>query len=88
MKSLPIVAIVGRANVGKSSLFNSIIARREVIVARESGTTRDSISAKANWKHQDFWIVDTAGMKDPEDDFELTIQDQITQLLRVIDLQS
>jgi len=79
MKSLPIVAIVGRANVGKSSLFNSIIARREVIVARESGTTRDSISAKANWKHQDFWIVDTAGMKDPEDDFELTIQDQITQ---------
>ncbi len=79
MKSLPIVAIVGRANVGKSSLFNTILSRREVIVARESGTTRDSISAKANWKYQDFWIVDTAGMKDPEDDFELTIQDQITQ---------
>jgi len=79
MKSLPIVAIVGRANVGKSSLFNSIISKREVIVARESGTTRDSISSKASWKNQDFWIVDTAGMKDAEDDFELTIQDQITQ---------
>jgi GTPase len=79
MKILPIVAIVGRTNVGKSSLFNTILERREVIVARESGTTRDSISAKANWKNQDFWIVDTAGMKDPEDDFELTIQDQINQ---------
>ena len=79
MKSLPIVAIVGRANVGKSSLFNSILSKREVIVARESGTTRDSISSKASWKNQDFWIVDTAGMKDAEDDFELTIQDQITQ---------
>ena len=79
MKSLPIVAIVGRANVGKSSLFNSILDRREAIVAREAGTTRDSIAAKANWKGQDFWLVDTAGMKDPEDAFELTIQEQILQ---------
>ena len=79
MKSLPIVAIVGRANVGKSSLFNSVLDRREAIVAREAGTTRDSIAAKANWKGQDFWLVDTAGMKDPEDAFELTIQEQIIQ---------
>lgn len=78
-KKLPIVAIVGRANVGKSSLFNSILRRREAIVADEPGTTRDAITAKAQWEGSDFWIVDTAGIKDPEDDFEFTIQEQILQ---------
>src|ERR1700744_2515224 len=78
-KKLPIVAIVGRANVGKSSLFNAILERREAIVAKEAGTTRDSITAKASWNGQDFWLVDTAGMKDATDDFEFTIQEQITQ---------
>jgi GTP-binding protein len=76
---VPIVAIVGRANVGKSSLFNSVLERRVTIVAKEAGTTRDSITAKAEYKHQNFWIVDTAGIKDPDDDFEFTIQEQIVQ---------
>ncbi|HVS58199.1 MAG TPA: ribosome biogenesis GTPase Der [Candidatus Saccharimonadales bacterium] len=78
-KKLPIVAIVGRANVGKSSLFNAILDRREAIVANEPGTTRDAITAKANYDGHDFWIVDTAGVKTPEDDFEFTIQEQIEQ---------
>jgi GTP-binding protein len=78
-KKLPIVAIVGRANVGKSSLFNAVLERREAIVAQEAGTTRDSIMAKASFKGQDFWMVDTAGMKNPDDDFEFTIQEQILQ---------
>lgn len=78
-KKVPIVAIVGRANVGKSSLFNAILKRREAIVANEPGTTRDSIMAKATYNDQNFWLVDTAGMKDPEDDFEFTIQEQILQ---------
>lgn len=76
---VPIVAIVGRANVGKSSLFNAILGRRETIIAKEAGTTRDSISAKASWQDKDFWLVDTAGMKDAKDDFEFTIQEQIIQ---------
>lgn len=101
-KKLPIVAIVGRANVGKSSLFNAILNRREAIVAKEAGTTRDSIMAiatienslaagKANLdetetSQQDFWLVDTAGVKDPEDDFEFTIQEQIAQAVDSSDL--
>jgi GTP-binding protein len=78
-KKLPIIAIVGRTNVGKSSLFNAILDRREAIVAREAGTTRDSISAKVEYQEQQFWLVDTAGIKDPVDYFEFTIQEQIVQ---------
>lgn len=78
-KKVPIVAIVGRANVGKSSLFNAILGYREAIVAHEAGTTRDSIMARASWADKDFWLVDTAGLKDAEDDFEFTIQEQIIQ---------
>lgn len=78
-KKLPIVAIVGRANVGKSSLFNAVLARRETIVAREAGTTRDAIWAKGDHNGQHFWLIDTAGMKDAEDEFEFTIQEQIQQ---------
>src|SRR3982751_4975933 len=78
-KELPLVAIVGRANVGKSSLFNAILERREAIVAREAGTTRDSVVAKAEYQGRQFWLVDTAGVKDPADEFEFTIQEQIIQ---------
>jgi GTP-binding protein len=60
-------------------LFNAVLDRREAIVAREAGTTRDSISARASHGGRDFWLVDTAGIKDPEDDFEFTIQEQVAQ---------
>lgn len=83
---VPIVAIVGRANVGKSSIFNVVLGRREAIVAEEAGTTRDSISAKASYLDKEFWLVDTAGMKIAEDDFELTIQEQITEAADVADV--
>lgn len=81
-----IVAIVGRANVGKSSLFNAIVGRREAITADEPGTTRDSITAKASWDNKDFWLVDTAGLKIAKDDFELTIQEQITEAMAAADV--
>lgn len=79
MSKLPIVAIVGRANVGKSSLFNRFVARRQAIVSNTPGTTRDAIYAKVEHGRHTFWAVDTAGLKNPEDDFEFTIQEQITQ---------
>lgn len=86
-KRVPIVAIVGRANVGKSSLFNALLGRREAIVANEPGTTRDSITAKATLESgKDFWLVDTAGLKDAADAFELTIQQQITEAANSADV--
>lgn len=85
-KKTPIVAIVGRANVGKSSLFNVLLKRREAIVAREAGTTRDSITAKLSIDDKDFWLVDTAGIKPAEDEFEATIQEQITEAVTAADM--
>lgn len=82
---VPIVAIVGRANVGKSSLFNAVIGRREAITAAEPGTTRDNLTARASWDGSDFWLVDTAGLKSAEDNFELSIQEQISEATAAAD---
>lgn len=85
-KKLPVVAIVGRANVGKSSLFNRCLQRQEAIVAREAGTTRDSVYRTMNFGKHHFWLVDTAGLKDAEDDFEATIQEQIEEAADAADV--
>lgn len=78
-KKLPTVAIVGLANAGKSSLFNRIYGSQEAIVAREAGTTRDNVVRKVSSKSRQFWLVDTAGLKTAEDEFEASIQDQIAE---------
>lgn len=76
-KKLPVVAIVGQTNVGKSSLFNRLVGEPQAIVAREAGTTRDRVIGKVTEGEHTFWLVDTAGLKNPEDEFEATIQEQI-----------
>jgi GTP-binding protein len=83
---VPIVSIVGRANVGKSSMFNAALHKREAIIANEPGTTRDSLYGKATFDGKDFWLVDTAGLKIAEDEFEFTIQEQIMQAADAADV--
>lgn len=83
---LPTVAIIGQANVGKSSLFNRMVRAQQAIVAREAGTTRDNVLGKVEHKKHQFWLVDTAGLKDPNDEFEATIQEQITEAADAADV--
>lgn len=83
---LPTVAIIGQANVGKSSLFNRMVRAQQAIVAREAGTTRDNVLGKVEHKYHQFWLVDTAGLKDPDDEFEASIQEQITEAADAADV--
>lgn len=59
---LPMIAIVGRPNVGKSSLFNALLRRRVSIVHEQAGVTRDPIMARCSWGGRDFMLVDTGGL--------------------------
>lgn len=59
--ALPVVAIVGRPNVGKSALVNRIIGRREAVVEDTPGVTRDRVSYRAEWNDRRFTVVDTGG---------------------------
>ncbi len=83
---IPTVAIIGRANAGKSSLFNRLVRAPQAIVAREAGTTRDNVIGKVSYRDHHFWLVDTAGLKLAEDEFEATIQEQITEAAEAADV--
>ena len=83
----PIVAIVGRPNVGKSSLFNRIIGRRQAIVSDVAGTTRDRLMAEAQWEGRRFILVDTGGLEaSPEGDMQQQVQEQADMAMADADL--
>lgn len=80
---LPVVAIIGQTNAGKSSLFNRLVRKSQAIVAREAGTTRDNVVGKVE---NQYILIDTAGLKEAEDDFEAHIQDQIDDAVNSADM--
>ncbi len=83
MKKLPVVALIGQTNAGKSSILNRMAHKNIAIVAREEGTTRDNVMAKIDER---FILIDTAGLKDPTDEFEASIQDQIQDAIESADI--
>ncbi len=83
---LPSVAIIGRPNVGKSTLFNRICEKHKALVGNEAGMTRDRIMEVANWKGRHFEIIDTGGII-PSDD-ELIPQNILIQAKKAIEKAS
>ena len=71
-----LVAIVGRPNVGKSTLFNRLTQSRQAIVTEIEGTTRDRLYGNVNWNGQDFSLVDTGGWVINSDD---VMEDEINK---------
>jgi GTP-binding protein len=87
MPSLPVVAIVGRPNVGKSTLFNRLVGERLAIVEDIPGTTRDRVYATADWNGRDFRVVDTGGLElEPGTAIESSVQDQARVAVEEADL--
>ena len=85
--STPMVAIIGRPNVGKSSLFNRVLSRRHAIVSEVAGTTRDRLISRASWKGRPFLLVDTGGLADdPEGHILERVQEQADMAMSAADL--
>ncbi len=85
--SVPVLAIIGRPNVGKSALFNRIIGDEEAIVSEEAGTTRDRHFSKAEWNGRAFWLVDTGGLSDePNAPMDKEIRQQVATAVEEADM--
>ncbi len=78
--SRPIVALVGRPNVGKSTLFNELAGERIAIVKDQPGITRDRIYADVNWLDRDFTIIDTGGIEPDSSDMMLKLMREQAQI--------
>ncbi len=76
----PVVAVIGRPNVGKSTLFNKIVGRRVSIVEDTPGVTRDRIYAESEWSGRPFVLIDTGGIEPDSDDIILSQMKAQTQI--------
>lgn len=82
-----IVAIVGRPNVGKSTLFNRLTETRDAIIHETAGVTRDRHYGKSNWNGKEFSLIDTGGyINGSEDEFEGEIRKQVTLAIEEADV--
>lgn len=87
MPNLYKVAIIGRVNVGKSTLYNRLIQQRKAIVSSVAGTTRDRNYAVCSWRDLDFYLIDTGGMERQNDDeIDRQIIEQATLAIQEADL--
>jgi len=85
--NIPVVAIVGRPNVGKSALFNRVVGENSAIVSDEAGTTRDRHFGRADWSGRQFWLVDTGGLADdPRMPMDVEIRRQVDEAIAEADL--
>src|SRR5215211_963822 len=85
--SVPVVALVGRPNVGKSALFNRIVGDDSAIVSEEAGTTRDRHFSRAEWNGRAFWLVDTGGISDdPQAPMDREIRRQVATAMEEADM--
>src|SRR6476660_3663252 len=85
--SIPVVALIGRPNVGKSALFNRIVGDESAIVSEEAGTTRDRQFAETDWAGHAFWLVDTGGIADdPHTPMDVEIRRQVDEAIGEADL--
>ena len=84
---LPTIAIVGRPNVGKSTLFNRLVRRRQAIVRGEPGTTRDRNYADTEWRGQHFSVIDTGGLLGEQltGPFATSVAEQVEQAMAEAD---
>jgi len=85
-RTVPTVAIIGRPNVGKSTLFNRLIGTRRAITASRSGTTRDVVSGNVSWGRYNFVLTDTAGFDAPDDEIESQAQEQLQEAVKSANL--
>ncbi len=83
--TMPTVAIVGRSNVGKSSLFNRLTGRRQAVTSEVSGTTRDAVHGVVEWNGRAFKLIDTAGLETTLSELGEQIADQIQSAARMAD---
>jgi GTP-binding protein len=87
LAALPVVAVVGRPNVGKSTIFNRFVGKRQAIVEDRARTTRDRMYGDLEWNGRRFVIVDTGGLEvDTDDPIEIRVQEQARLAIREADV--
>ena len=85
--SLPVISIIGRPNVGKSTLFNRILGQRTSIISQVPGTTRDRVSSKTNWGEKQFVLTDCGGLvENPDNLMADLVNDQVTAAINQYDV--